>query len=496
MRLRKGLETVDKVGQTSFAFTDYAPKLVPAGQIKPEDALVSSAGKAGAQNFAVLLLWALFEDRPGFFAINDARHCFRKKLFLEALPHFFVKRGGRLVLDEEIYLVQVRQSILHRDDREVVDGEFIGIFQEYAMTVLNVMRAGIECVTSCGTNGVFRYPCPQESVFGGHWTTRLPHYFLELCQIEDTLTSHAFIIHGFRSRYVNKVLSRGIRPDSAPKFLVASLRWITGAIVMLYIQLRHGKLLNPFTLGWKYFVIWENLLYPFTALAAPLWILIIWLSAMTLTSPVGGDVKLVAPLMLASVLARFFSTLISSSFHQAGSDTRTTQKPGQSMWRIPDGVKLHDRAEQRFFYQWPLFLIAFFVAGSQLATLCAGGDITFWNATGGSGVRKIFSTPNLLTVTLLFFALGECVVMAESLWTCLAPIWESQTGLPVLELVMHIVLGLPPSYIIFALLGPIKATVTHWLPWKGRFVVHRMPRIVVALLFAMASLIIIALQGK
>jgi len=191
-------------------------------------------GKAGGLNFG---LEALLHTpgmppptltNPWIFGIVDARHAFDERFWVHVMPAFFEYNEliDRVYFNPDVVLCQVPHSYLGiTSANDKLDQN-----NNYFFSGMALFRDRCDAMTSAGTGGTWAITSKDG----------ISDYFYGRTMIEDTTSTHKYLLEGFYTRYIPplrspKQLMRGI-PKVGANYLDALERWDQGAIQSLMSQ--------------------------------------------------------------------------------------------------------------------------------------------------------------------------------------------------------------------------------------------------------------------
>lgn len=163
----------------------------------------------------------LTNSKADFFAILDADQVPAKNFIQKLLPYFSDKNLG---------LVQAPQNFVNTDNY-IASGttQAQDIFYKYVCPARNTSNS-VFCV---GTNVIFRRSAIDQ--IGG---------IAKLTHSEDIWTSYQLHEHGWKSLFVNEILTSGLAPETITAYSRQQHRWAKGGLSMLLTRnpLASGKL--------------------------------------------------------------------------------------------------------------------------------------------------------------------------------------------------------------------------------------------------------------
>jgi cellulose synthase/poly-beta-1,6-N-acetylglucosamine synthase-like glycosyltransferase len=156
--------------------------------------------KAGALN----LLLGKTSKKAEYIAVVDADYEVQSNFLEEAVKYFDTKK---------VALVQFPQAYTNIGKRNL---GMVREFQHFFLFYMNMANYH-DSVTSTGTLSIYRKDAIE--AIGG-WNTR--------CITEDSELGLQLILAGYKTKYVNKIIGRGLMPIDLSSFRKQRDRWIVG----------------------------------------------------------------------------------------------------------------------------------------------------------------------------------------------------------------------------------------------------------------------------
>jgi cellulose synthase (UDP-forming) len=179
---------------------------------------------SGAQAKAGNLNHAIARSRGEYVAVFDTDHVPVRSFLKETLPYFDDPKVGMVQTAHHFYNRDIFQRTLRLQN----------MFQDEQRLFFRILQPGRNRHNSAffaGSSGLFRRSALAD--IGGVRPETIT---------EDLHTSLLVHAKGYRSCYVNRVLSAGLMPETLAGYLKQRMRWATGAIQLLF----HA---NPLTIS-------------------------------------------------------------------------------------------------------------------------------------------------------------------------------------------------------------------------------------------------------
>lgn len=355
--------------------------------------------KAGNLNSAIERLLA-HEAPPQFVAVFDADFI--------ALPSF-LERTLALMNDAKVAVVQTPQYFYNPDPFQYVfraERAWPDDQRSWFDARLPALE-GVEAATCCGTSCLIRVSALEE-------VGRFPTESVS----EDTLLSMKLRRAGYRTTYLNEVLSVGLAPEGLSEFLTQRVRWCLGSLQIALSRTWGPRSNRNKPLGWLYF------LEAFLRQVWPLAMKIAWMASMPLMllfgvflmrSSLTDFCSYIAPVLVA----RFGMTWLNRGTFMPliGDAVSLTLAPSiiETVFRVARG-----RQDERFSVtkkgtnrrqftlhekpaRVPLVLLALTIVSVIYAALTPHSAL---NTTGARGMIYVWTALNIL---VLVAALAPCV---------------------------------------------------------------------------------------
>ena len=156
--------------------------------------------------------------RPEFLLLLDADFVAARHILRRTLPLF---------LERDVGIVQTPQHFFNLDpvQANLLCGTTWPDEQRFFFNYLLESKDAWDVAFCCGTSAVFRVRALEAC--GGMATATVT---------EDMLTSFAMEEHGYRTVFLNELLSLGLAPESLKEYVSQRARWCLGAIQQCYTR--------------------------------------------------------------------------------------------------------------------------------------------------------------------------------------------------------------------------------------------------------------------
>ena len=342
--------------------------------------------------------------RPDFILLLDA----------DFVPYRnIMRRTLGLFADETIGIVQTPQHFFNPDPLQT-NLQCATVWPDEQRFFFNSLLASKDAwgaAFCCGTSAVFRV---EALVAAGGMATETV--------TEDMLTSFKFEECGYRTVFVNEMLSMGLAPEGLSEYIGQRSRWCLGAIQQIYTRWSFAgaarlSLISRFSSldGVLYWV--SNAAFKLMMISGPL--LYWWTGTSVINSSLGDLVYWLAPAVVGSVLfmglfaEKRVIPIMTDVSHLLTSITivRTVIVALVKPWGHAFKVTAKGVSSERITVQWQLLLpFAVLAAATALGMICNASQYASYFGGDGYAVNIFWS---LFNIAVLCIACAVCVEMPK-----------------------------------------------------------------------------------